>query len=74
MAPPLAAAVYTLFGEFIPGPVDELAVSLLAAIISSVGAAASTRRAGAEEPPALEERLVEEHKEIIAKEPETRDV
>jgi hypothetical protein len=73
VAPPLAAAVYTLFGEFIPGPVDELAVSLLAAIISSVGAAASTRRAGAEEPPVLEGEVVKESEEIIVKEPETRD-
>jgi hypothetical protein len=73
VAPPLAAAVYTLFGEFIPGPVDELVVSFLAATISSIGAAASTRRAGAGEPPALEQGGSEEREEIVAKEPGTRD-
>ena len=73
VAPPLAAAVYTLFGEFIPGPVDELAVSFVAAIISSVGAAASTRRAGNGEPPALEEGAVEQHEEAMIKGPESRD-
>ena len=73
VAPPLAAAIYTLFGEFIPGPVDELAVSFLAAVVSSVGAAASTRRAGAGELPALEEGAVEEHEEMVVKEPESRE-
>jgi hypothetical protein len=72
-APPLAAAVYTLFGEFIPGPVDELVVSALATIISSVGAAASTRRARAGGPPALEGEVVKEHEQIIVKEPESRE-
>ena len=74
VAPPLAAAVYTLFGEFIPGPVDELAVSFLAAIISSIGAAASTRRAAAGKPPALEEGTVVEHEERVAKGPESGEV
>jgi hypothetical protein len=73
IAPPLAAAIYTLFGEFIPGPIDELAVSALATVISSLGAAASTRRAGTGEPPVLEGEVVKEHKEIIVKEPESRE-
>lgn len=47
IAPPLAAALYTLVGKFIPGPVDELAVSVLAAIASSVAAGVSARRAKA---------------------------
>jgi hypothetical protein len=51
VAPPLAAALYTLVGEFIPGPVDELAVSTLAAIVSSVAAARSGRRAKAKGDP-----------------------
>jgi hypothetical protein len=44
LAPPLAAALYTLVGEFVPGPVDELAVGLAAAIVSSVAAGLSARR------------------------------
>jgi hypothetical protein len=47
LAPPLAAALYTLVGEFVPGPVDELAVGLAAAIVSSVVAARSRRRSKA---------------------------
>jgi hypothetical protein len=45
VAPPLAAALYTLVGEMVPGPVDELAVSALAAIVSSVAAGVAARRA-----------------------------
>jgi hypothetical protein len=45
VAPPLAAALYTLVGEMVPGPVDELAVSALAAIVSSVAAGVATRKA-----------------------------
>ena len=71
IAPPLAAAIYTVFGEFIPGPVDELVVSLLAAAISSAGAAASARRAGPEEPPTVEGEVVEVHEELVAKGPES---
>jgi len=72
VAPPLAAAIYTVFGEFIPGPVDELAVSLLAAIVSSAGAAASRRRAGAGELPSPEEGTVEKHEEMVVKGPDNR--
>jgi hypothetical protein len=48
IAPPLAAAAYTLLGEFIPGPVDELAVSMVAALISSIAAARSGQRVSVE--------------------------
>ena len=66
IAPPLVAAIYTVFGEFIPGPVDELAVSLLAAAISSAAAAASSRRAGPAEPVTVEGEVIETQAEARA--------
>jgi hypothetical protein len=45
MAPTLAAALYTLAGEFVPGPVDEVVVGTVAAVLSSVIAGVSSRRA-----------------------------
>jgi hypothetical protein len=45
MAPTVTAAIYTLVGEFVPGPVDELAVGAAAAIVSSIIAGVSSRRA-----------------------------
>lgn len=55
LAPTLAAALYTLAGEFVPGPVDELAVGALAAVASSIIAGVSSRRA-ANRPAAVIER------------------
>ena len=45
LAPTVMAAIYTLLGEFVPGPVDELAVGAIAAIASSIIAGVSSRRA-----------------------------
>ena len=45
LAPTLGAALYTLVGEFVPGPVDELAVGAVAAVASSIIAGVSSRRA-----------------------------
>jgi len=45
LAPTVAAAIYTLLGEFVPGPVDELAVGAVAAIASSIIAGTSSKRA-----------------------------
>jgi hypothetical protein len=45
MAPTLAAALYTIAGEFVPGPVDELVVGAVAAVASSIIAGVSSRRA-----------------------------
>lgn len=45
MAPTLAAALYTVAGEFVVGPVDELVVGAVAAVASSVIAGVSSRRA-----------------------------
>jgi hypothetical protein len=46
LAPTVTAALYTLVGEFVPGPVDELAVGAVAAVASSIIAGVSSRRAG----------------------------
>jgi hypothetical protein len=62
IAPPLVAAAYTLLGEFIPGPVDELAVSMVAALISSFAAARSGKRV-----PTQEELVEIEAEEVEAK-------
>jgi hypothetical protein len=45
LAPTVAAAIYTLLGEFVPGPVDELTVGAVAAIASSIIAGTSSKRA-----------------------------
>ena len=45
LAPTVTAAIYTLLGEFVPGPMDELAVGAVAAIASSIIAGASSKRA-----------------------------
>jgi hypothetical protein len=45
LAPTLAAALYTVVGEFVPGPVDELTVGAVAALASSIIAGVSSRRA-----------------------------
>jgi hypothetical protein len=49
VAPTLAAALYTIAGEFVPGPVDEVAVGAIAAIASSIIAGVSARRAAKED-------------------------
>ena len=69
VAPPLVAAGYTLVGEFVPGPVDELAVSALAAIVSSVVAGVSTRRAQAKEASAEESATEQEERAVKAPSP-----
>ena len=71
IAPPLAAAVYTLLGDFVPGPVDELAVSALAAIVSSVVAGVSARRAKGRE--AVAEESLSAHEELAVKAPGDQD-
>jgi hypothetical protein len=45
MVPALAAALYTIAGEFIVGPVDELLVGAVAAVASSIIAGVSSRQA-----------------------------
>jgi hypothetical protein len=45
LAPTVTAAIYTIVGEFVPGPVDELAVGAVAAVASSIIAGVSSKRA-----------------------------
>jgi hypothetical protein len=45
LAPTMAAALYTVLGEFVPGPVDEVVVGAVAALASSVIVGVSSRRA-----------------------------
>lgn len=45
LAPPVTAALYTVVGEFVPGPLDELAVGAVAALASSIIAGVTSGRA-----------------------------
>jgi nicotinamide riboside transporter PnuC len=76
MAPTLVAALYTVAGEFVVGPVDELVVGAVAAVASSLIASFSSRRAArraaasaAVSPPAAVQSAAEDSATLPAKAP-----